>query len=160
MKQKSFKFDKPKIKAKNKTDNEKIKDTVLKMTRNFYEGLPSGKFELVIRKPKSTSRQHKALHVFFKWLSEALNEVHAWRVLDFMGKQTEVMWTPVTIKEDIWRKFTEAMYNKTSSKDLTTTELVKVADALQDRLAVNGIIINFPNMLDMINNIQHYEIIK
>ena len=127
-------------------------------TRDYLNQLPETDWEVIIRKPTRTKPQNKAIHLFFAWVAEALNEAHLTFTKVFKPDM-EMEWTSNMVKELLWRPAQKIMTGKTSSTKLTTKELTDVADAIQKALAVKGVSVDFPSMEGLLNNVQQYEII-
>ena len=135
-----------------KTDNDiEFINDVLKI----LEGLPKGMYQMKVGKPVRTSRQNRAMHLFFQHLSDALNEAGVlWGgafIERFFKDGFETKWTPKLVKTNLWGVLQVAMFGKTSTASLTTSELTKIAEYLQSNFARNGIDVAFPSIEDMIH---------
>lgn len=86
-----------------------------------------------------TTQQNRALHLWFTQLSQALNEKHI-GVRMILNEKVEVEWTPILIKEILWRKLQKAMFGKQSTRQLFKS---KEVDTLFD--TINNIIIERTN---------------
>lgn len=78
---------------------------------------------------RRTLQQNKALHKFYELLAEDLNTAG----LDMkrtLKEQVDIPWTPVTIKEYLWRPIQDAMLHKESTTELTTKEVNDVYEVL------------------------------
>ena len=108
--------------------------------------LPEDKLlEVVIRDPKRTSRQNRAMHKFFEILAEQFNEMGL-GYQDIFSVNIEVKWTPALVKEALWRHVQRVSTGKESSTKLTTKELSDIAEAIERGLAIKGIDIAFPSI--------------
>ena len=116
---------------------------VVKRINNIPE---KKKLEIVIRDPRRTSRQNRALHKFLGWLAEALNEKNMFFSCEFLREGYEAQWTPVMTKELFWRPTQRSLTGKESSTKLTTTEFSLVVDTIQQGLAKRGLDVPFPSM--------------
>jgi len=144
-----------KIKIKKETDQDiSYADRVL----NMIDELPAGMYEVVVRKPVRTSSQNRSLHVFVRWISQALNEAGI-SMTEFYKEGADMMWTPDSVKDHIWRVVQKAAYGKDSSAKLTTAEHSRVVTEVQQIVSRKGVLVNYPNEQDLINNIDKYEII-
>jgi len=129
-----------------KTENADEELEIIDRFNKLFQELPEGQYELVIRKPKRTPQQNKAMHLSFEWIAEALNE-HGLYMNVFFKPGAEIPWDGRNVKEKIWRRLQVAMYGKRSTTELTTTELNKIVEYLQAHIAkTHGIIINFPSI--------------
>lgn len=93
-----------------------------------------------------TLEQNAALHLYFRWLSEALQEKH----FDFRELKVEIPATEHLVKEMMWKVVQETMYGKKSTTKLEKSEVSGVYDtlhrALIDRFGIN---VPFPNKEDL-----------
>lgn len=100
--------------------------------------------------PKRTNQQNKALHVLFCLLSENLNEAG----LDMrktLKPAIEISWTPITVKEYLWRPIQEAQLGKRSTTELTTVEIDKVFDTINKHMGEKfGLHTAFPSIDEVI----------
>jgi len=104
------------------------------------------RLEIVIRDPKRTSRQNRALHKFLQWLAGALNDKNMFFSREFIRDGYEAQWTPVMTKELFWRPTQRSLTGKESSTKLTTTEFSLVVDTIQQGLAKRGLDVPFPSI--------------
>ena len=95
------------------------------------------------KKPRTT-RQNKALHLYFSMLADALNEAG----LDMkktLKPEVQISWTKNSIKEYLFRPVMKAMTVKKSTTELTTDEVTKMYDVLNNHLGTKlGIYVEFP----------------
>lgn len=140
------------------TTKEEDKERSFKWVVDQLHEIPEGKYEVVIRKRQRTSKQNRAMHVFFRWIAEALNEAHMYFEKNFFKDNYELEWSPKMVKELIWRPIQMAKFKKKSTTKLTTSEFTSVADAIQANFFKKGVILSFPSIETVINNIKHYEI--
>ena len=113
-------------------------------------------------KETRTTQQNRALHLWFTQLAQALNEKHI-GVRMILDAKVEVEWTPVLIKEILWRKLQKAMFGKQSTRQLFKS---KEIDQLFD--TINSIIIErtngevilppFPNWEDLSREVISLEL--
>lgn len=89
-----------------------------------------------------TIQQNKALHKYFSLLAEALNN-GGYTVATTI--KASVVWTPLSVKELIWRPLQEAVLKKKSTTELEKAEIDKVYDNVNFYTAEKlGISIPFP----------------
>lgn len=124
-------------------ENRGLAEEVVKRLSQLPE---NKKLEVVIRDPRRTSRQNRALHKFFTWVAENLNDNNMFLSRELLSSEYEAEWTPEMVKEVIWRPTQVVLTGKASSTKLTTTELTLVADTVQQGLARKGLSIDFPSM--------------
>lgn len=91
-----------------------------------------------------TIQQNSALHKFFELLSLELNE-SGQEMLHFFKEGVDIPWTPVLVKELIWRPVQEAVLNSRSTTDAKTAEYAKVYEVLNRHLSEkHGIHVSWP----------------
>src|SRR6185503_8600520 len=64
-----------------------------------------------------TPDQNRAMHKYFSLLAEALNDAGL-TVQHILQKKIELNWTPMMIKELLWRDVQIRLFGKESTKDL------------------------------------------
>lgn len=82
------------------------------------------------RPKQRTSVQNRSLHLYFTLVADAFNEAGL-TVRKVLEKKMELDWTPLMVKEALWKPAQEALLGKRS-----TTKLAKVAeiDLIYDHL--------------------------
>ena len=76
---------------------------------------------------KRTSLQNRSLHKYFELLSEALNE-HGFEMQKVL--KVDVPWSPLTVKEILWKPLQEAYKLERSTTKLSTKDIDKIYDTL------------------------------
>lgn len=100
---------------------------------------------------KRTNRQSRALHKYFELLANDLNDA-GYDLKRTLRNDVEIPWTPVLVKELIFRKVMIAMYDKQSTTKLTTKELISVSDTIARHLSSKlGIGTDFPSINNILN---------
>lgn len=98
---------------------------------------------------KRTIRQNSSLHLYFKLLSEALNEAG----LDMKAvikPEVEISWTPTSVKEYLWKPLQEKLFGKRSTTRLKKKDIDIVYDNLNRILGERTeIFIPFPSIESM-----------
>ena len=93
-----------------------------------------------------TTQQNKALHLYFDHLAKELND-SGYDIKKTLRNDVDVPWSPVTIKELIFRPIMKAQLGKDSTTKLTTKEIDLVINTLTRHLGEKlGIQVNFPSM--------------
>ena len=77
-------------------------------------------------------------------ISTALNDAGFTFTDIFEDKVDGIAWTPQIVKDAMWKRVMEAQTGKTSTRDLTTTEVSQVFDILNQYLSSKGINVGFP----------------
>ena len=96
--------------------------------------------------PGRTLKQNAALHLYFTFVAEALNDAG----LDMravLKPSVEIPWTSESVKEFLWRPIQRLMVNKPSTTRLTTREIDMIFETLNRHLGEKfGITENFPSI--------------
>ncbi len=91
-----------------------------------------------------TDKQNAALHLYFTQLSEALNDA-GFDMKKLIKKEIDIPWTPINVKEYLWRPIQKELLKKKSTTELKTTDIDKVYDVLNELLGERtGIFIPWP----------------
>jgi hypothetical protein len=92
-----------------------------------------------------TIQQNKALHAWFKLLSDYLNE-NGLDMRVVLKPDWRIWWTPESVKENLFKPLMEAMYQKESTTELNTAEINKVYEQIMFILGEKyGIHVPFPS---------------
>ena len=104
------------------------------------------KNKLTTEKKGRTLRQNRALYKLFQLLSDKLNDAG----LDLhhtLREDIEIPWTPILVKELLWKKVQQAMTKKESTTDVSSHEIDMVFGVLNRHLGEKfGIVIEFPSI--------------
>lgn len=93
-----------------------------------------------------TSLQNRAGHLWFTHIAEELNNAGL-EMQVVLAKRKGIFWTPEAVKECLFKVLAKAMYNKTSTTQLTTKEFSKVTEQLQAVLARDyGVNVEVPSV--------------
>jgi len=97
-----------------------------------------------------TTQQNKAIHVYFRLVSDCLNEAG----LDMravLKPEVEIPWSPKTVKEYMWKPIQRIQLRKQSTTELTTKEIDLIYDTMNRHLAKHGVHEAFPSIQEIIN---------
>jgi hypothetical protein len=119
--------------------------TMKKLTQDL-ESLSGEKYEVVIRNPRRTPAQARSIRLFDQWVADALNDIGEPYYLRIFAFKSETRWTPELVHEALWKPIMYKQFKKTSTTQLTTSEVSQVADIIIDLLATKEIIIRFPSI--------------
>jgi hypothetical protein len=100
-------------------------------------------------KQTRSSRQNAALHLYFTFCSNALNESgieFCYRGLK--GMDIEIPWNGELFKTMIWKPIQITLFEFESTTKLKTSEINQILDVLTRHFASIGLQINFPNQFD------------
>ena len=101
-------------------------------------------------KSKRTGLQNSALHLYFNMLADALNDagLDMIAVMSKLFKQPALPWSPVAVKERLWREVQKHVYGTDSTTKLDTDQVSVVYEALNVATTQKlGVGVNFPERL-------------
>ena len=124
--------------------------------KDYIINLPETSWEVVIRKPTRTTAQNKAMHLFFSWVQEALND-KGLTLQKVLKLDMETDWSGNMVKDILWRPTQRILTKKESTASLTTKEVTEIAEVIQRALAVKGVSVNFPSMESKLRGEKNYE---
>lgn len=101
--------------------------------------------------PPISKVQFDALHLWFRWMAEALNDAGLdQRVV--LKKSIPIPWSEAAFKEKLWKTIQKARVNKISTKDLNTVEPDKVYKVFETSFREKfGVCLPFPTKEDVEN---------
>ena len=124
----------------NESEVRKAKDYLMELIQ------AKGMFEIK-KIPKSrTPTQNKALHLYFTFIADQLNDKnieYEWKGIK--GMQMSCNYNTTIVKEFLWRPIQQQLFNKDSTTTITTQEINEVIDILSKAFAHIGITILFPS---------------
>lgn len=99
-----------------------------------------------------TSTQNRALHLYYKMISDELIAIgYDFHFTNpFTGEITELPFTKDRVKDYIWRPLQKALFNIESTKDLTTPMIDEILEGLSFWFTQIGITVKFPNKFDLL----------
>ena len=101
-----------------------------------------------------TTQQSRALYLFFRLLSEALNDA-GFDMKKTIKKNIDISWTPESIKNYLWLPIMKAMTGKTSTAKMKRDEIDKIYDVLNKTIGERtGVFVSFPS-IDNLTNIDY-----
>ena len=102
---------------------------------------------LVKRKKTRTSRQNAALHLFFTFISDGLNEMgQTFNYTGIKGFDMELKYTPFLVKETLWRPIQIALFEIESTKDINTSQMNYIIDVIIKYFSERGYSLDFPSI--------------
>lgn len=111
------------------------------------EPIENGLCEICNLKPgrKRTTLQNRSLHLYFTLLAKELNQAGL-DIAVVLEKTADVTWTPILIKEILWRGLQKSATLKESTTELTTVEVQEVYEILNRFLGEKwGVHVPWPN---------------
>ena len=124
------------------------KDIDIKNAKQKLERLVIGKKTIELKEIRKTRTvlQNSALHLFYTILSDQMNELGMeFHYTGIKGMELTMMWTPLLIKEFIWKPIQIAMFNIESTTKLTTDNINQILDVLTKYFGESGVPIEFPS---------------
>ena len=96
-----------------------------------------------------TAQQNRALHLFFKMASDALNEIgHTYTYSNLDGEVINIRWNEHLFKEFTWKPIQAVMFGIESTTKLKRNQIDPILDSIFEMFGRLGIEINFPNQFD------------
>ena len=104
--------------------------------------------ETIGSKAARTALQNRSLHKYFELLCDALNSA-GWDMkatLEKLSKKATIPWSPLAIKERLWKPVQIDTYDKDSTTKLNTDEVSAVYEALNSVTSEQlGVSVPFPD---------------
>jgi len=116
-----------------------------------------GCFEVKAYLKTRSSQQNKALHLLFTHISESLNEIgETFNYKGIRGFEIETTWTPLLVKEMIWKPIQITMFGIESTTKINTNQINAILDVLTKYFGERGIPVSFPCQFDLwVKEINH-----
>ena len=109
--------------------------------------------DLIIKRNTRSTKQNSALHLLFTIISSQLNEMGLeFRYLGLSGQILEMRYTPELVKNHIWRPIQVTLFDIKSTKKINTIQINEIVDVLTKFFGERGVVIEFPNVNQLINN--------
>ena len=106
--------------------------------------------ELKEIKPTRSNQQNRALHLYFTFCANALNEAGDYFYYqDYKNVSAEMQWTGEMFKTYWIKPIIKVLYNIDSTTKLKTNEIDQIIDVISKRFAENGLSVNFPSQFDV-----------
>ena len=125
-------------------DGAKKKDIAKAHDKIDAIGRKGSKFELKEIVKYRTTLQNRALHKFFKIISDALNEQGNEFIFTGLKGNISTMYTSEIVKNHIWKVVQVGLFNVESTTKINTKQINRISDVLIKHLGENGIIVDFP----------------
>ena len=117
----------------------------------YFNFLKEKKALIEIKEIKKTRsyQQNRALHLYFEFCSNALNDAgFEFSYRGIKGMNIELPWNAELFKNMIWRQIQIALFEFESTTKLTTEQINTILDVLTRHFATLGISVQFPNSFD------------
>lgn len=97
-----------------------------------------------------TSKQNRALWLFFQMSSDALNNAGIYHKYTFVdGKDIQMEWNKEMFKQYWWMPIQLVMYGTTSTTKLKRNQIDPILNSIFELFGRIGISVTFPNNFDM-----------
>lgn len=121
---------------------------IIKTLVIFIWNLPAGKAVQATFTDYDATRtptQNKAMHKYYRLLANAFNDA-GYTVQKVLTKPLNISWTENLVKDILWRQVQEAMFDKESTTKLSTAEVSKVYEEINNYTATKlGVHVPFPS---------------
>lgn len=115
------------------TNHEQLAE-VFELFKGLIDGFGSVSLDVTAGERQRTKTQNNCIHEYCQSLADALNDAG----LDMravMKPEAEIPWTMNSAKDHLWRSIQKAMFEKESTRDLTTVECSEVYKVLDRHIA-------------------------
>ena len=117
--------------------------------KNKFNALVFKKACIEIKEIKETrsAKQNNALHLYYKFISDQLNEMgQEFNYQGITGNTFSTRFTPEIIKEYTWRPIQMALFNIESTTKIDTKQINEIVEVISKFFAERGIDIEFPSI--------------
>lgn len=102
--------------------------------------------QLEAKNNQRTIQQNKAMHLYFRLLAEALNDA-GYDMKKTLKPTIDIPWSPETIKEYLWRPVLNGYRLKTSTAEMSKTDIDTIYDIVNKTIGERtGVFIPFPSI--------------
>lgn len=113
--------------------------------KKYIDRLNDGTYQIDFIKKKRTEKQNRALHLFFTMLADELNGA-GYDMKKTLREDVDIPWTPVNIKENLWRPLMRAYLHIESTKNLKSGDCDKVYEILNKTIGERtGVYVPWPS---------------
>lgn len=96
-----------------------------------------------------TSKQNRALHLFFNQVADELNSLGIpFIYMGLKGQEMEMRWTGELFKTMTWKPIQETMFGTNSTTKLKREQIDPIFEVINKFFAERGVDISFPNQFD------------
>ena len=117
--------------------------------KNKFNALMFKKASIELKEIKETrsAKQNNALHLYYKFISDQLNEMgQEFNYQGITGNTFSTRFTPEIIKEYTWRPIQMALFNIESTTKIDTKQINEIVEVISKFFAERGIDIEFPSI--------------
>lgn len=117
--------------------------------KNKFNALIFKKACIEIKEIKETrsAKQNNALHLYFKFIADQLNEMgQEFNYQGITGSTYSTRFTPEIIKNHTWRPIQMTLFNIESTTKIDTKQINEIVEVISKFFAERGIDIEFPSI--------------
>lgn len=114
------------------------------MWNDFLTKNDGAVIEIKLKDNSRTTKQNNSLHAYFALVATELAQSGI-DVVTFLKRPVQIAFTPILVKEMLWKTCQKLTLNKESTKNLTTKEVNQVYEVMNSVLADRGIHVPFPS---------------
>lgn len=108
-------------------------------------------FMLKEKRETRSSRQNRALHLYFEFVSSELNELGiTFQYKGIRGTDLETPYTPDLVKNQVWKPIQKTLFDTDSTTKLDTKQIDKIIEILTKFFAERGVLLEFPSINNLI----------
>tara|TARA_R110002051_G_C8600681_1_gene480360 strand:+ start:42 stop:446 length:405 start_codon:yes stop_codon:yes gene_type:complete len=103
--------------------------------------------ELKAVKTTRTGQQNKALHKYFTFIADELNELGMeFQYFGVSGKQLSMRYNATIVKDYFWRPIQQTLFEIESTSKIDTKQMNEVIDVITKFFSDKGVVIPFPSL--------------
>jgi hypothetical protein len=103
--------------------------------------------ELKAVKITRTGQQNKALHKYFTFIADELNELGLeFQYFGVSGKQLSMRYNSTIVKDYFWRPIQQTLFEIESTTKLNTVQMNEIIDVITKFFSDKGVVIPFPSV--------------
>jgi hypothetical protein len=124
-----------------------LQDFITQLTDKYPDREALGEFGIILELKTGirTTNQNSAMHVYFSLLADAFNDAGL-DMKKVLKPDVSIPWTPVSVKEHLWRPVMVAVTEKHSTRELERSEVSAVYEPLHRHIASKfGVMVPFPD---------------
>ncbi len=108
-------------------------------------------FMLKEKRETRSSKQNRALHLYFEFVASELNDLGiTFQYKGIRGTDLESSYTPELVKEQVWKPIQTALFGTDSTTKLDTKQIDRIIEILAKFFAERGVLLEFPSINNLI----------
>lgn len=123
-------------------------DSRMSAKLEFMKLMKSAKpFEMKQKNITRTTKQNRALHLYFSFVAEELNTLGInFKYEGLKGLELSTPYTEILVKEVLWKPIQRSLFDIDSTTKLTTKQMNDIIDVITLFFGEKGINLEFPNL--------------